>query len=59
MRIRLICHVISRKRSANFTRKYGDLGTPATFLQRLKINISYLVNILNTTMTSRRITNYP
>ena len=44
--------------NANFSNKCGDLGTPIYFLQ-LKIDISYLVNILTTTSASHCVTITP
>jgi len=37
----------------------GNVGTPSIYFECLKIDISYLVHLLNTTGISYHITNYP
>ena len=37
----------------------GDFGTPSIYLERLKVDTSYRIHILNTTSASHHMTNSP
>jgi len=55
----LMYHVIPLMHNANFVNKYGDFGTPSMYLERFKLETSYLVRIFNTTRVCHMMSNYP